>query len=110
MTALAHDSLRPLAAGDRSDVLAALRASVAQSADAWVQHSVEAKGWRDVRGAFAEEWASGPLPVARFLARLHTRDAAANGTHRIPGLGDGLLLRGYRVHVHAAPGSTAASH
>jgi hypothetical protein len=104
MTALADAPLRPLAAGDRVEVLAALRASVAQVADAWVQRSVEAKGWRDVRGAFAEEWASGPLPVARFLAHLHARDAAASSTHRIPGLGDGVLMRGYRVHVHAAPG------
>jgi hypothetical protein len=101
MTALADPPLRPLAAGDHIDVLAALRASVAQHADAWVRRSVAAKGWRDVRDAFAEEWASGPLPVARFLAHLHTRDAAAPGTHRIPGLGDALLLRGYRVQVHA---------
>ena len=108
MTALADAPLRPLAAGDRVEVLQALRASVARVADAWVQLGVEAKGWRDVRGAFAEEWASGPLPVARFLAHLHMREAAAGGTHRIPGLGDGLLLRGYRVHVHATRGGAAA--
>ncbi|HZN38945.1 MAG TPA: aldehyde dehydrogenase family protein [Planctomycetota bacterium] len=113
MTPPADAPLRPLAKGARADVLAALRASVAQRADAWVQRSVEAKGWRDVRGAFAEEWASGPLPVARFLAHLNSGESARGADQipwRIPGLGDRLLLRGYRVRVHVAPGGAAAQH
>lgn len=97
------------------DCLPELRRSLADAAEAWVEASLRSKGWTDVPHARAEEWASGPLPVARFVARL-ARSAAGATTpcgsfvdgsrvHAVRGLGggDSLLLFGHRAEVHAAP-------
>jgi hypothetical protein len=91
-----------------------LRASLAAVADAWVATSLAAKGWTDVPHARAEEWASGPLPVARFLARLAMgnslgppRGTTADGStiHAAPTLpcGDRVLLFGHRAELHLVP-------
>ncbi|HEX6812449.1 MAG TPA: aldehyde dehydrogenase family protein [Planctomycetota bacterium] len=108
--------MKALADDDCTTLLAELRASVASCVEEWVGRSVDAKGWRGVPGAVAEEWASGPLPVARFLAHLHASRAAprdavrprAQIPARIPGLGDAVLLRGHRVRFDvAADGSNS---
>lgn len=96
-------------------LLAACRRSVARAAEGWVEASVAAKGWQTLPPARAEEWASGPLPVARFLHLLHDLQLSlAAGRmprlHRLapasvpswsalpaPGLFDPLLLAGYRA-------------
>ena len=52
-------------------LLAGCRRSVAGAAEGWVEASVAAKGWQALPAARAEEWASGPVPVARFLHLLH---------------------------------------
>jgi len=101
-----------------ADLLAACRRSVAATAATWVEASVAAKGWQAVPAACAEEWASGPLPVARFLHLLHDLHRNLAGgrlpqLHRLaqhasagapswsalpaPGLQDPLLLAGYRA-------------
>lgn len=84
-----------------------LATCLAASADDWVAASCAAKGWSAIPHALAEEWASGPLPVARFLAHLATRGAAkppATNTPvlavpPIPGRCEGLALRGHRAWV-----------
>ncbi len=102
----------------RSALLQELRRSVAGNADQWVQRSVASKAWNDVPHAEAEEWASGPLPVARFLAHLHSPRAAPRAVtgradvralRGIPGLRDALLLRGCRARIHVADGERAAA-
>lgn len=96
-----------------AQLAAACRRSVAASADAWVAASVRSKGWQDHPHALAEEWASGPLPVARLLALLEQRfrDLARGHDHpprrrgdrfeALParGLADGLVLRGHRAEL-----------
>ncbi|MBX3463049.1 MAG: aldehyde dehydrogenase family protein [Planctomycetes bacterium] len=87
---------------------------VAAVADDWVAASRAAKGWTALAATAAEEWASGPLPVARFLRLLARREqdlargrppqpAAAAGSHLdvLPaaGLGDRWLLRGVRARL-----------
>lgn len=115
-----HDDLAALAD--------ACGASVMAAGDPWVAASVEAKGWGEVPTAAAEEWGSGPLPVARLLrlcAQFHAARARGapfpphaarpgpNGTRvfeALPadGLGDRLLLRGYRAQL-VVTGETAAT-
>ena len=95
------------------------RQSVATAADAWVEASLAAKGWSLLPHARAEEWASGPLPVARFLHLLHdlqhglaaghlprlrpvanARDTTASFAAMPAGrLRDGLLLAGHRARI-----------
>ncbi len=101
------------------DTVAALRRSVEANAEDWVAASLVAKGWQHLPHAHAEEWASGPLPVARFLVRLQQfvdREATqvapepgrtADGdtvlaAHRLRGIGDRLTLQPYRTTVHVA--------
>ena len=122
MTANHDDAMAPLVpplASGRAQLLRALRTSVAAVADEWAARSTAAKGWQRVPHALAEEWASGPLPVARFLARLawspppvasppvaHTAAGlAVYAVPPIPRLGDGLAMRGYRAFIHAEPGN-----
>lgn len=96
--------------GERAALLRELRASIAAAADDWVRCSVAAKGWRDVPHAEAEEWASGPLPVARLLAHLQApRPPAApapgsgvRALRPVARLADPLLLRGHRAHIQVA--------
>ncbi|MBL8755317.1 MAG: aldehyde dehydrogenase [Planctomycetes bacterium] len=94
--------------------LDALRTSLLGAADAWVETSLAAKGWTDVPHARAEEWASGPLPVARFLARLaqgrglapaHDRSVDGCSVHAAATLsgGDRLLLFGHSAELHVGP-------
>jgi aldehyde dehydrogenase (NAD(P)+) len=93
--------------------------SLAAVADEWVAASRQAKGWTRVPHAEAEEWGSGPLPVARLLQLCgqHHRQLArgrapaprrrrgsADGTTGLDvlpaaGLGDALLLRGHRARL-----------
>lgn len=103
---------------DVAGLAAACRRALGEVADAWVAASSHAKGWAHVPESAAEEWLSGPLPVARFLAlvqQLH--EALADG--RLPplralpaptgqsafaglparGLGDPLLLAGVRARI-----------
>lgn len=98
-----------------NELLRACRRCVMASCEAWVAASVAAKGWQDVRGAVAEEWASGPLPVARLLAVLSQRQQPhqhRHGAHRVvvptTGLGDRLLLRGYRAQCFGDDAPTSA--
>lgn len=118
----AAGALGALDAGRTASLVDALRRRLAAVADDWVAQSVAAKGWQDLPDAIGEEWASGPLAVARFLAVLaHRLDAAARGApglamatdrdagtrHRlrgVPGLCDALLLRGIEVVLHTRPG------
>ena len=91
--------------------------SVAAVADDWVATSRAAKGWTALADSTAEEWGSGPVPVARFLRLVVQRctalargemptGAAADGTTQatVParGLGDRLLLRGVRAQLEFA--------
>ncbi len=119
--AAAGESLPQREANAFARLAAACRRSVTAHADAWVAASQRAKGWQDQPHAAAEEWASGPLPVARFLALLEARYRdLASGRDRAPlqrgdhfltlpaaGLADGLLLRGYRAELIGDAGSTA---
>ncbi len=113
--------LAPLAPAATAACLAELRASLAAVADDWVAASVASKGWREVPHAAAEEWASGPLAVARYLARLALPPQPladlgpfADGCRRVapPRLaGDGLLLFGHHatLHLDPTPPPTAAA-
>ncbi|MCU0863959.1 MAG: hypothetical protein MUC36_09215 [Planctomycetes bacterium] len=106
--------------GQVADLIAACRRSLAASVDAWVAASVAAKGWGGFAAALAEEWASGPVPVARSLhqlehlhrelhaGRLPGLQTIGVDRHRLPpspGLADRLLLPGLRVLLQAAPGA-----
>lgn len=96
---------RPLAPTAAAGCLAALRRTVAEHADAWVDASLRAKGWAAVSHARAEEWASGPLPVARWLAQLALappRAAAPGAVLRARSLSrtDAVLLAGHRAAIH----------
>lgn len=118
---------RELAATEHAriaDLAAAVRRSAAGAAEGWIAASRAAKGWTGLPASLGEEWATGPLPVARFLhlvERLH-RDLhrsrapapqrlpqpAADGSARwsvpaAPGLADPLLLRGIHAELHTAP-------
>ncbi|MEO6594631.1 MAG: aldehyde dehydrogenase family protein [Planctomycetota bacterium] len=116
----AATSLRQNTHAQLRDLLDACQHSVAAAAELWVETSVLAKGWRDHPHSRAEEWASGPLPVARFLSLLRTlqhhlvagrlpelrrvaTEPGAKGTmfDALPahGLADPLLLRGYRARL-----------
>jgi len=108
--------------GDLAALAAACNRSVAAVADAWVATSCAAKGWSQQPYAPAEEWGSGPLPVTRLLRLCaqhhgalaagrtlapHRRGVAVDGTVELQvlpaaGLGDALLLRGLRAHLHLA--------
>ena len=95
--------------------LPALRRTLADAAEAWVEASLRSKGWASIPHARAEEWASGPLPVARFVARLARGDRPGIGprgrfvdgsrVHAVHSLGggDSLLLFGHRAEVHEDP-------
>lgn len=125
LSAAGH-ALGALAPGGAAALLAELRGAVAQVADEWVERGAAAKGWQALPEAAGEEWASGPLPVARFLAALADRFAAArsgapdaapierraDGATRyrlggVRGLCDPVLLRGIDAVLHAGPGSAA---
>jgi len=112
-------ALRARSHAELAALIGRCRRSVELAADAWVEASLLAKGWSAVSHARAEEWASGPLPVARFLHALHDlqRGLAAGHLPRLrprpvargtpvafdalpaPGLGDALLLAGHRARV-----------
>lgn len=62
------------------ELAAACMASTAAIADEWVTASLASKGWTAVPHALAEEWGSGPLPVARFLAHLAARGRERHAT------------------------------
>lgn len=88
----------------RRAALGELRRSLDLVADSLVAASVAAKGWADLPHAAAEEWASGPLPVARYCIAV-----AATMRGRAPQVWfDRLLLRGHRAQVEvqamASPG------
>lgn len=121
--AAAAEALRRCDHAHLANLLAACRRSVEAAAPAWVEASTRAKGWSAIAGATAEEWTSGPLPVARFLhllQDLHTGLAAGRLPPARPhpehphawaalparGLADPLLLAGYRATLHGEP-STA---
>lgn len=104
-------------------LLAACRRSVDAAAPAWVEASTRAKGWSGIDAATAEEWTSGPLPVARFLhllqdlheglaagrlprARPHPQHPHAWAALPARGLADPLLLAGYRATLYGEPGTT----
>lgn len=96
---------------DRAALAKACRRSLFAVADELVAASVAAKGWTTIAASEAEEWISGPLPVARFLAcvqRMH--EAFANG--RLPSLAfaAGSLLAGCRVRVDGANSAPLAQH
>jgi len=91
---------RTRAHADLAVLARSCRAALFEAADELVAASVVAKGWRDVPASPAEEWISGPLPVARFLRcaqRMHEAFAAG----RAPSLAfaAGSLLAGCRVRV-----------
>lgn len=103
-----------------AELAAACRRSVTAHVDAWVAASIAAKGWNRFPAATAEEWASGPVPVARYLHQLehlhrslqHGRPpelpALGGDRYRVPpspGRADGLLLRGLRITLHGTPGA-----
>ncbi|MFY9341885.1 MAG: aldehyde dehydrogenase family protein [Planctomycetota bacterium] len=95
-----------------------LCASLRGAADDWVAASAASKGWRHLPGVLAEEWASGPLPVARFLACLHARlarrEPALGPAEPVPGapdlvrhrvlplraIHDPLLLHNHGAEIH----------
>ena len=102
----------------------ACRSAMFAVASDWVEAGVSSKGWQTIPVSPAEEWLSGPLPVARLLhllQGLHTDLAqgrlprlaplptpAPDGLARwntLParGLADPLLLRGHEAHLHAPP-------
>jgi hypothetical protein len=106
--------------GQVADLVAACRRSLAAVVEDWVATSVAAKVWGGFAAAMAEEWASGPVPVARSLhqlehlhrelhaGRLPVLHAIGVDRHRLPpspGLADRLLLPGLRVWLHAVPGA-----
>lgn len=107
---------------DLAALAADCRRALGAAAEALVAASRVSKGWLDVAASAAEEWISGPLPVARFLflvQRLHERlasgrlpaprlvrrsaDEAVWSALPAPGLCDRLLLAGCSAQVHTAP-------
>lgn len=111
--------------GNLAALARACMRTVGAVADEWVATSRAAKGWTRVAANAAEEWASGPLPVARLLRLLaqrhdHLAQDLPFGPRPRPGLGDGarefdllpaaglgdaLLLRGYRARLCADAGT-----
>ncbi|MCC7397845.1 MAG: aldehyde dehydrogenase [Planctomycetes bacterium] len=90
----------------RRRVLAELRQSLDHVADELVAAGAAAKGWSDLPHATAEEWASGPLPVARFLVAL-----AASCRGRAPRVPfDRLFLRGHSAAVATLPDAPHHRH
>lgn len=107
---------------DLAELAAACRRSLEATADEWAVASVRAKQWQHQPHALAEEWGSGPLPVARFLLlleRLHRQlatgrmpplhagpsaDPNRRSLSALPTLGwaDRLLLPGVSAHIDVA--------
>ncbi|MBL9079409.1 MAG: aldehyde dehydrogenase family protein [Planctomycetes bacterium] len=107
--------LRRRSHADLAALAAACGTATAAAAPGWVEASRAAKGWTAVADSLAEEWASGPLPVARFLRVVGRRHAdlalgrpgpQPRGTGLdvvpTPGFGDRLLLRGVRARLECA--------
>ncbi len=113
---------------DLADLAGACRRSLATELGAFVDASVAAKGAHTVPGATMEELASGPLPIARFLALvegLHrglqrgelpalrrlprtADDVQAFSAMPAPGLGDRLLLSGCRASIETDEAASPA--
>jgi len=111
------DRTRTFAA--RADLAATCLRRLDAHADRWVAAACAAKGIDLATPAAADEWAGGPLPVARQLrCLLHTMRSLARGRlpplHSEPGTGhvraaprgllDRLALPGYRAVVEVEPG------
>jgi aldehyde dehydrogenase (NAD(P)+) len=109
----------------RQQLAAACRQSLRPHVAAWVEQSLCTKGFAGIAEAEAEEWLSGPLAVARFLAALAAPPAlpttpvaegmppTATTVRPLPGprgIGDALVLWRHRAEVHldttAGPGAT----
>jgi hypothetical protein len=115
-------ALRGMEPARLAGLLADCRRTLEATAADWVETSVRRKGWQTIAVARAEEWISGPLPVARLLHLLHDLHAGLALGHlprlvRLPtpapdglaswsalpakGLADPLLLFGYRARLDA---------
>lgn len=109
---------------DRVELLAECQRTLAAHAGAWVAASCAAKLATGLPHVIAEEWASGPLPVARHLSLLRSMhaDLAQGRLPSLPGpaksirdgaivpalpiatLRDRWLLRGHTAQVRVGPG------
>lgn len=109
--------------GQRRELARACLRTLSGQMDEWVLRSARAKQLPTGSDLVAEEWLSGPLPVARYLRFLsHTLDSLARGSLpplTLPPTGteqprrvraapygwlDRLVLPGYRGAVEVGPG------